>query len=482
MGALTSKPYAFMARPWELTSTETIDILDSACSAIRVDSKGNIIMRILPNISSFPNDNFISDKTRFSHDGIKLQRISVPLVKKNNEYLPITWESAFELIKKKINKQNKLKISAIAGRLVDIESSISLKKLLNSFGSNNYFNSENINLNYDFKNNYIFNSNLLNNDPDFCLLIGLNLRFEVPTLNIKFRRLFYQKNLQIVLIGSKINLSYPVNQQGISISILIQILEGKHKLSNKIAKSKNPLILVGSSYYQRTDFTSLNNLLHWFNYKIRTYRSIFNINTVLNAASHPGLFNIGFYQNNINAIGKSQFIYLLGTDELVMLNYIKKQKHETFIIYQGHHGDIGAGISNLILPTYTYLEKSATFMNFEGKICHTKKVITPVSTSSHEDWKVIVALSQYLNLSNIFNFDLTKLKNEINLFKNYNFYNTENMKKYNKKALVSLSPIIAYKKVLHYPLYNFYTTDSITRASKIMIKCMKIIKQHLNFI
>nr|YP_010041674.1 NADH dehydrogenase subunit 11 [Cyanophora biloba]QPB15003.1 NADH dehydrogenase subunit 11 [Cyanophora biloba] len=487
MGALTSKPYAFLARSWELSSTETIDILDSACSSIRADTKGNLIMRILPNLNKVKNQKFvdhgfISDRARFAYDGIKTQRVSTPLVRDKNTFSELNWQNAFEIIKKQIGQFNQGMVG-VAGRLADIESSLALKKLINLLGSNNCFNSENIKINNDLKTNYLVDSKMLNESVDFCLLIGLNLRQEIPYLNIKLRRLYYNSNLEIALIGSKNMLSYPTLQIGMSLSILLNILEGKHKLCKKIIKSKNALILVGSSYYQRADFSSLNNFLVWFNYKLnllKTNNSTIKIKTIINAASHAGLFEIGFNQLDRASLNNSNLIYLLLTDEVSTLNYLKKNNTNQFIIYQGHHVDVGAFYSNIVLPTHTYLEKTATYLNLEGVISQTKRVITPVYSNSHEDWKIIIALSQYLNTT-MFTIDLNEIKNKINILKNYRFYAEANQILENNSELPLQQNFKIYRKPIHYSIYKFYTVDSITRASKIMTKCIKLIKEYLNF-
>nr|YP_010041712.1 NADH dehydrogenase subunit 11 [Cyanophora sudae]QPB15042.1 NADH dehydrogenase subunit 11 [Cyanophora sudae] len=489
MGALTSKPYAFLARSWELTSIETVDILDSACSSIRADTKGNLIMRILPNLNKlnnnkFINHGFISDRARFSYDGIKVQRISTPLIRnKNNTFSELNWHNAFEIIKKQVNQINN-EVSGVAGRLADLESSLALKKLINSFGSNNCFNSENIKINNDLNSNYLINSNILNNNIDFCLLIGLNLRQEIPDLNIKFRRLYYHSNLEIVSIGSKNILSYPTLQIGMSLAILFNVLEGKHSLCKKIIKSKNALILVGSSFYQRADFFSLNNFVTWFNYKlniIKSKNSIVQIKSIINAASHAGLFEIGFHSPDSLSINNSRLLYLLVADELSTLNYLKKDNLKQFIIYQGHHVDVGAFYSNIVLPSHTYLEKSATYLNLEGVVCQTKKVITPIYSNSHEDWKIINALSQFLNTT-MFTMDLNEITNKINILKNYRFYAEANKLLGNDSKLQVQHSFKIYKKSIHFSIYKFYKIDSITRASKIMTICIKLIKDHLNFL
>jgi NADH dehydrogenase (ubiquinone) Fe-S protein 1 len=260
VGALTSKPYAFTTRPWELKRTESIDVLDAVGSNIRVDSRGSEVMRILPRLNDDINEEWISDKTRFSCDGLKRQRLNTPLIKKGNDFVPATWEQALNVIAEAASNTSSTEMTAIAGQLADAESLVALKDLFNKLDSENVHHEflKKLPKGFtDIRSNYIFNKTIAGlEEADALLLVGTNPRHEAPIINTRIRKSYLHNGLEIGLIGEKPNLNYDFEHIGTTSSDLEKILDGSHPFAAKLAKAKKPLIIVGPSVFERKDTPS----------------------------------------------------------------------------------------------------------------------------------------------------------------------------------------------------------------------------------
>lgn len=262
VGALTSKPYAFTARPWELKKTESIDVLDAVGSNIRVDSRGAEVMRILPRINDDINEEWISDKTRFAYDGLRTQRLTKPLIKVNGAFVPATWPEALEKIADAMSKVNGSEMSAVSGQLTDAESLVVIKDLFNKLDSENLFlegaHGIPAGLN-DVKSNFTLIASINGlEDADVLLLVGTNPRHEAPIINTRIRKAYLRNNLDIGLIGELPSLNYNVEHIGENLSDLDSLISGKHPFSKKLSEAKKPLILLGSSILESDSETSQN--------------------------------------------------------------------------------------------------------------------------------------------------------------------------------------------------------------------------------
>ena len=494
VGALTSKPYAFTARSWELQSTESIDVLDAVGSNIRIDVRGSEIMRILPRLNEDVNEEWISDKTRFSYDGLKRQRLNNPIIKENGTYRTVSWEKALFFIRDNLIRiqKNKGKIYGIVGNLVEIESMLLLKELLHSIGSTNIYLEANTPLltltSLDkiqtiFSNNrpdYLFNTTLAGvEESDLCLLVGTNPRLEASMLNIRLRKRFLQGNYRIASVGPKINLTYPIEDLGNDSRVLQDICEGKHVYSKYIAQSKKPMIIVGTSVLNRKDSSSILKMLSHIATHSKIYTNDWNgFNILHTAASTVGALDIGIgntriYQENINdiksAVGNESFVYLLGADE------IRIHKPDThFVVYQGHHGDYGANIANVILPGAAYTEKYGTYVNLEGRVQQIKPAFHAPG-NAREDWKIIRALSEVIGNKLPYNSycDIQKKLHiiaphllEINKIVNSQMKFTWSDLHSSTIEYTALAPVLT----------NFYQTNAISRASQLMSKCASLYK------
>jgi NADH-quinone oxidoreductase chain G len=473
VGALTSKPYSFIARPWELRSIESIDIMDSICSRIRIDIRNSDIMRILPSYNENLNEDWITDKTRFFFDGLKRQRLQIPLFKQNDILISKSWEECFEIIKFKFYYYKK-NIIAIVGKLVDLESVICLKDFLNNAGSDNYSFQDNFFfMNSDFKKYFLINTNFVNLENfDLYVLINFNPRLELPLFNLKIRKSFIQNHSSIVVFGFIFNLTYQFLQFSNNNISFLEFLKGKQTvLCKKFIHSKSPIFLLGSQSMKKKNIFMFNFFSDFCKYKLKK-ENINYINTILLFTGYISSLYIGLNKKNIRTklFSKNKILYLLSVDYFD-ISFLKKND---FIIYQGHTGDHLLKLADVLLPGCSQFEKNASYLNLEGKIQKSKYIFNP-PINGRTDWKIINALNFF-----ILGFDsqsyqnkiitLKKLKNRIlqvvpPLQENINFLNLEIK---NKIDILLFSNFPYYNEE-----FNFYQSDIISKNSKTLSLVLK---------
>ena len=474
VGALTSQPYAFEARPWELKKTETIDVMDAVGSNIRVDTYGWEVKRVLPRINEDINEEWISDKTRYACDGLLKQRIDTPYIRENGKLEKTTWDQALKFLIKKINTFKPNEMAGLVGDLADLEMIYSFKLFFEKcLGSSNLECRQNrIYINPAQRMNYIFNSSINGIEKsDFILLVGSNPRLEATILNARIRKAYVKNKVKIYSIGNPGDLTYPYEYIGSSTSIIKNIITGEHKLSSKIKKSKNPIIIIGESALKgkvgQYIFESLKSFLHNNNLINEKWNSL---NILNQQASRVGALDLGifsisekgnfnFFDNIDNDVFK--FIYLLGADNF---NFKKKDK---FVVYQGSHGDKGAEIADIILPGAAYTEKDGLFINLEGRIQNAFKASFPPG-NSREDWLIIKDIANMMKKPLGFS-NSNQLRD---LIKNYLNSNVINSNKTNEKIN------FLNEDILIEPI-DYYYTNSIARSSKVMNECRQISKKLL---
>ena len=394
VGALTSKPYAFKARKWELNKTSSIDIMDGVGSNIRIDSKGLEIMRILPEINEDINEEWISDKTRFCYDGFKYQRLDKAYIRENGKLKAVPIEKAYKKIAHQLQSSKPEEIAALSGNLSAIEDVLSLKLLLNKLGSDNIdCRDENSAINANDRASYLFNTTIKGVDEaDSCLIIGSNIRHDAPILNARIRKRYLTGNLTIATIGVEQDLTYKTTNLGDDINSLIEILEGKSPYSKILKESKKPMLIIGKSALNQDGSKLIINLCKKIAQKYNLIQENFNgFNVLQDNSSIIGAIDIGFTSkdSNINRSsildkckkGQIKTLYLLGDDSI---NIDKELLKNTFIIYQGSHGDKGAHIADVILPSATYTEKEATYINIEGRPQKTNRVTFPLGEAKED--------------------------------------------------------------------------------------------------
>ncbi len=361
VGALTSKPYAFLSRPWELKSTESIDLFDSIHSNIRIDTRGYDIMRVLPRLNESINEEWISDKARFSFDGFSVQRLTVPLAK-NSEgtFYPIKWSQAIDIISKKIQFIKPNAVGFSVGPLCDLESMATLKQLRLKFNAAIINKSSQNFLDSDYSNNYKFNTFLENiRKVDVCLLVGINPKIDAVLLNYHLRKRFLLGNFRIAYIGSNLNLTFPSLQLGTSFQSFISIVEGKNFFCKLLKQAKSPMIIFGNSFLENLTLSSSNlfsNLIRC-NLKIAN-RFWCGLNFFHSNSSDFSFFDLTLNYNR-GFVNKSLDLFYI----LEEYKSIDKTIKSKFTVFQGHHGCHNAQIADIILPCSSFFEKTAKHFN-----------------------------------------------------------------------------------------------------------------------
>ena len=471
VGALTSKPYVFEARPWELKKTETIDVMDAVGSNIRVDTYGWEVKRILPRINENINEEWISDKTRYACDGLLNQRLDIPYIKYNGKFEKASWKEVFNIIKSKFNNTDKEKICGISGDLINMETLYIFKEFFNkTLGSHNLESrSDHTYLNPDKRQNYLFNSTINGiEEADFILLIGSNPRYEATILNARIRKAYLKNKTKIISLNDVGDLTYPYEALDGDIENIKMIVEDKHEISSLIKNSKKPLIIFGQSILKMKSakyaFESIKSFLNKNNKISNDWNSL---NVISENASAVGSFDLGIYktEDGTNEILKNlenhkfDVVYLLGQDSL------KFKKVNEFIIYQGSHGDKGAEMADIILPGAAYTEQNGYFTNLEGKMQKAYKASFPPEEAK-EDWLIINELAEVMNHRKLFNdkdeLD-SSLLNQINL----------HIEKNNSKEFFDIKDLKFDKEFLEIDKEDYYYSNVIARASKTMLECKK---------
>ncbi|KAJ1345386.1 NADH dehydrogenase (quinone), G subunit [Batrachochytrium salamandrivorans] len=475
VGALTSRPYGFTARPWELKRTESIDVLDAVGSNIRIDSRGVEVMRVLPRLNDDINEEWLADKSRFAYDGLKRQRLTTPLIRKGNDFVAATWPEALEHIAKATAGLKGDQITAIAGQFADAESLVALKDFVNQR------NSDNLQLEgpatdlagiTDVRSNYVLNSSINGiESADALLLVGTNPRHEAPIINTRIRKAYLHNGLDIGLVGPESQLNYEFSNVAESISQLESALAGNSDFVKKFKSCKRPMIIVGSSILERADaaasLAKLSSLALSLGEKADPDWKIFNV--LHRAASNVAALDIG-YEATPRPTTASKFVYLLGADD-VSTSRVPK---DAFVVYHGHHGDSGAYLADVILPGAAYTEKSATYVNTEGRTQVTRAAVPPPA-GTREDWTIIRALSEVAGTPLAYD-DIYELRSRMSLLApglvDYDAV-TETSPAVAKLGLDALkrSSATLSKDPLQLPIQDYYLTDAISRASATMAKC-----------
>jgi len=473
VGALTSKPYSFKTRSWELNKTESIDVMDAVGSNIRLDSRGLEIMRILPRLNEDINEEWISDKTRFCYDGLKYQRLDQAYIKKDNKLVPVSIEEAYKFIRENLKNLQGSQIAALSGRLSGVEEITALKLLMEKLGSSNIDCREMAsNINASDPASYSFNTTISGIDQaDSCLLIGTNPRISAPIINARIRKRFLTKKLKIAAIGLDYDLTYKYQNLGNEAQILQDILDGKSTYNIVLEKSKYPMLIIGSDILKRNDGEIILNYAKKIAEKYQFIRNDWNgFNMLHNNASLTGALLSGFVSPNINTdiiLKKAlkeeiKAVYLLGCDDIDL-----SKLENCFVIYQGSHGENGVQFADVILPGASYTEKEATFVNIESRPQLTSRAIFPPK-NTQEDWQIIVDLAKTLKQDLGFNCinSLRKIMVKNNaVFANYNVAAKHGW--INSKTLETLS----HSKEINAKSDDFYSSNVIARLSRVLNDC-----------
>ena len=486
VGALTSKPYAFHARPWELTKTESIDVMDAVGSNIRVDARGREVMRVLPRLHEDVNEEWISDKTRFIWDGLKAQRLDKPYVRKNGKLTAASWDEALSAVAMKLKTAGN-KVGAIAGDLAGVEEMFALKDLVESLGSGMT----------DCRppmsgidpmtprGAYTLNIGIAGiENADAILLIGTNPRKEAALVNARIRKTWRKGGVEIGVVGEAVDLTYEYAHIGIDTEALASVADGSHKFAKVLSKAKNPLIIVGEGAVTHATLGKqagrdvLALALEVAKNADALRDDWVGFGMLHNAAARVGGLDIGFVPHNggvcsadqckLAEEGKLDVLFLLGADE-----YDMNAMGKAFVVYIGSHGDAGAHRADVILPGAAYTEKSATYVNTEGRVQQTARAVFPPGEAK-EDWAIIRALSGVLGSPLPYD-SLRALR--ARLYEVHpHLARLDAVEPGKASELIERAgkPGDPANAVLNSPIGNFYLTNPIARASKVMGECAQL--------
>ena len=474
VGALTNKPLAFEYRSWEMQKTESVDVMDAVGCNIRIDARGNEVMRILPRLNEDVNEEWINDKTRFACDGLKRQRLDQPYVRKDGKLRPASWSEAFTTIAAKLRETPPSRIAALAGDLMGCESMFALKMLMQNLSVAN-LDCRQDSADYDVSTRaaYVMNSGINGIDQaDAILLIGTNPRIEATLINARIRKRWMRGGCRVGMIGAAVDLGYPYRPIGNTPSALQDLIAGKHAFAEILKNAKNPIVILGAGALARPDGAALHTAVRVLAETFNMIRPDWNgFNVLQLVASRVGGLDIGFLpQANGLATkgilqaaesGKMDMVWLLGADEIDM-----KRLGKAFVIYQGHHGDAGAHRADVILPGTAYTEKNAIYVNTEGRPQAAQQAVFAPG-EAREDWKIIRAFSGVLMKPLSFD-TLAQLREKMfeahPVLADVGYVSKAEWQKFGAPGQLSATPFTPV-------IANFYMTDPISRASVTMAKC-----------
>ncbi|CAH2604847.1 NADH-quinone oxidoreductase chain 3 [Rhodovastum atsumiense] len=478
VGALTSKPYAFVARPWELRKTDSVDVFDAVGASIRVDSRGPEVLRVLPRINEDVNEEWLADKSRFAIDGLKRRRLDSCWVKRDGKLQRASWPDAFEAIAKKLDGVDGELVGAVAGNLADAESMLALRDLMTALGSANLdCRQDGAAADVSRRDFYTFNTSIAGiEEADALLIIGSNPRREAPLLNARIRKRWLQGNFPVAVIGPQAELTYEAEWIGSCAETISALIAGKHSFAATLRAAKKPMLILGQGALARPDGQSVlaaawklaagSNMLtaEWHGF-----------NVLHTAASRVGALDLHFLPGgNGKSLpqmlhGGVDVLWLLGADEFDT----EAIGPDTFVIYQGSHGDRGAARADVILPGAAYTEKHGTYVNTEGRVQRGFLAVYPPG-EAREDWRIIRAFSQYIDRTLPYDdIDAVRARLEqINpVFGRLDilprFGCTDHTPPAGNPAALKTAPFVPW-------IPNYYQTDPISRASPTMAECARV--------
>jgi len=475
VGALTSKPYAFEARPWELRKTNSVDVMDAVGSNIRIDARGREVMRVLPRLHEGINEEWIADKTRHACDGLRRQRLDRPYVRgADGKLAPATWAEAFQAIAARLDGLAGARIAAIAGDQADAESMKAVKDLVAALGSPNLdCRQDGAKLEAGCRAGYLFNSTIAGIEAaDAVLLVGTNPRWEAPLVNARLRKAFLRGGLRVGLVGEAVDLTYAVDYLGAGPETLQQLADGEGGFAEVLRAAERPAVILGMGALARRDGAAVLALSRRIAETYGMVGEAWNgFNVLHTAAARVAGLELGFLPGaggrDLAGIldgaeaGEIEAVFLLGADEIDMTRLGR-----AFVIYQGHHGDAGAHRADVILPGAAYSEKNATYVNTEGRVQLARLAVFPPG-EAREDWTIVRALSAVLGHTLPYD-NLGELRQHL-IHDNPLFAAVDQIQPAAWGEFGQAGPVDAVP--LASPVRNYYMTDPISRASETMAKC-----------
>jgi len=485
VGALTSKPYAFNARPWELDKVESVDVMDAVGSNIRIDSRTGRVLRIMPVVNDAINEEWISDKTRFVWDGLGRQRLDQPFIRENGKLRPTGWDEALARVADKLKGEPE-EIAAIAGDLCDAESMKALKDLLDSLGVKNMDCRQDgsmLGTTKGKRQSYLFNTTLNGLEQvDALLIIGANPRLEAPLVNTRIRKRWLTGKLDVALIGEAADLTYTYDHLGAGPDAIATLTKASKGFANKLKKAKKPAVIIGAGALNRADSEQILRAIGVLCDKFKVVREGWNgFNILHTAASRVAGLDMGFLPGEGGkdtraildgaASGSIKTVFLLGADELETAKL-----SNAFVIYQGSHGDAGAHIADVILPGAAYTEKDGLYVNLEGRVQMGARAVAPKGEAK-DDWAILRALSGHID--RILPYDSLEALREKLFADHPSFASLDHAPGANDAMEFDVKSMGASGAVSG-PIFvnsvtDFYMTNPIARASTVMAECSELV-------
>eukprot|EP00732_Lithocolla_globosa_P002678 Lithocolla_globosa_v1_NODE_1848_length_2298_cov_11.398128.p1 type:complete len:719 gc:universal NODE_1848_length_2298_cov_11.398128:2220-64(-) len=476
VGALTSRPYAFTARPWELRHTESIDVHDALGSNIRVDCRGLEVMRVLPRLHEDVNEEWLADKSRAATDGLKVQRLGSPMIREGSSFRAVPWEEALETIRSRISGIEGSKMTAVAGQLADVESMVAVKDLFHALGSNNFVlesmpkGGAHVG---DLRGTYVLNTGIAAmEEADAVVLVGSNIRHEAPLLQTRLRKAWLFNGSQVGVVGQAHDLTVEYDHLGTSLK---DVKDLKGEFGAAFAGAKKPAVIFGADVFRNASHESVMALMRSLTDKYpNLVQDEWNgLNVLQQHASAVGALDVGFVGQTEISPKAMDVVYLLNADDFDF-----KIPESSFVIYQGHHGERGAEVADVILPGAAYTEKEATYVNAEGRPQRTSVAVSPPG-DARPDWAVVRALAEVLGHPLAYD-SLPELRDRLEQIAPH--LNRIDVVEPNSAAVTKagLSAAVAGAlptKPLQSSIHDYYQTNVIARASSTMAKCSKTLSK-----
>nr|YP_009237689.1 NADH dehydrogenase subunit 11 [Trachydiscus minutus]AML60698.1 NADH dehydrogenase subunit 11 [Trachydiscus minutus] len=490
-GALTSKPYAFTARPWELRSVQSVDILDGMGSNIRVDFKETEILRILPRRNLEINESWISDKARFFYDGLKRQRLNSPYMKINGELKKVKWSKILKnltsVLKVYSFEFGHSKIGVLCGASCDTETFFTVRDLALSFGFSNLGIDRELKVATDEPSSYLFKGEFKDLEKtDFCLFVGTNPRFEASTLNLRLRKLFRRGNFTASSIGGHFSTTFPVQSLGLTSKTLLDFVEGRHPSCKLFSKAKNPVILYGSHLLERVDSRGIQSLFGSLSASLLTLfgKSVF-VNPLHTDSNVVGAFELGYGTLKIDAINGLKVLYGVGLENKNILKRIGKAEKEnrSVLVIQDSHGSTVTTKADFVLPVTTFVEKNSIYYNMEGRPQKTQRALVGPNLS-RDDWRIFRVLFSSLKKSTSYITQAQLVTEASKILPSLYFANSWFL--HRESSIAHLSLFVPFKKekvlfsYLKLPIEDFYMTHRLCQSSRIMAKASQYLRSYFH--
>ena len=474
VGALTSKPYAFIARPWELRRVPSVDVFDAVGCNIRVDSRGPRVLRVLPRLNEDINEEWLADKSRFAVDGLSHRRLDRPFLRRDGRLVEAGWPEALEFVADRLKSVPGERVAAIAGDLCDAEAMFALHQLLTGLGAASLdCRQDGARLDPRLRAGYLFNTTIAGIEAaDRCLLIGTDPRWEAPIINARLRKRYLAGGFRVAGIGPPLDLTFPVEMLGEGGDVLGKLAAGDHVWAQVLRDARHPMLILGQGALARPDGLQVLGAARRLAETAGLVRDGWNgFNVLHRAAARVGGLDLGFVPRpggrDVAGIlagcksGDIEFLYLLAADEVAT-----EDLGHAFVVYQGHHGDRGARHADVVLPGAAYTEKDGIWVNTEGRVQFGRKAVFPPG-EAREDWAILRALSGALGRPLPFD-SLSELRVRMRAahpaLGRIDRVVPAEWGNFGESGVVDAAPF-------RYPITDFYQTDPIGRASPTMARC-----------